>query len=416
MRTCSSPLVPAVVVGCVLAVVPAVLCGEPNYDEAAVPAYELPDPLRRADGSVVADAAGWTGGRRAEVLRLFEEHVYGRSPGRPGGMRCELVASTSGALGGAAVRKQWRILLTGADDGPRLDLLVWLPPGAGKPVPAFLGLNFKGNHAVTDDPDVPLPVHGSAEPRGAEASRWPVATIVGRGYALATACYGDIEPDRPDGWKQGVRAALSPGGAATTFAGDDWGAIGAWAWGLSRALDCLGQDPAIDAKRVAVIGHSRLGKTALWAGARDERFALVISNNSGEGGAALARRRFGETTAVIQKSFPHWFCGNFRRYADREGELPVDQHELLALVAPRPLYVASAEQDQWADPRGEFLAAKAAGPVYALFGHAGVGVDDLPPPDHPVGGRIGYHIRRGQHDVTAYDWQQYLAFADRWWK
>jgi len=409
-------MLPGALLAGVLAVVPAILYGAPNYDEAAVPPYELPDPLRRADGSVVKDAAAWTGGRRAEVLRLFEEHVYGRSPGRPQKLRFELLENTPGALGGAAVRKQWRILLTGADDGPRLDLLVWLPPAAGKPVPAFLGLNFQGNHAVTDDPGVPLPKHAGAKPRGAEASRWPVATIVGRGYALATAWYGDIEPDSADGWKQGVRAALSPEGAATKFDGDDWGAIAAWAWGLSRALDCLEQDPAIDAKRVAVIGHSRLGKTALWAGARDERFAIVISNNSGEGGAALARRCFGETTAVIQKSFPHWFCGNFRRYADRENELPVDQHELLALVAPRPLYVASAEADQWADPRGEFLAAKAAGPVYALFGHRGVGVDEMPPLDHPVGGRIGYHIRRGKHDVTDYDWQQYLAFADRWWK
>jgi hypothetical protein len=414
----------AVAAGLVAAAAAGAQPPDASYDEAKVPAYVLPDPLRFADGTPVRTAADWTGRRRAEVLGLFEEHVYGKSPAPPSGMRAVVVEEDPRALGGLATRRQVRVLLDGTESGPAFEMLVYVPNAAKRPVPAFLGLNFDGNHAVHPDPAIRLSTawmddgpgvvdhRATGAARGTNAAAWPVERILDRGYALATVYYGDLEPDHAEGWKTGVRSRIGPG-ASGRFAPDDWGAIGAWAWGLSRALDVLSKDPDVDGGRVAVIGHSRLGKTALWAGARDERFAMVVSNESGEGGAALARRRFGETTERITRVFPHWFAPRYRDYADREDALPVDQHMLLALAAPRPLYVASATEDLWADPKGEFLAAKAAEPVYRLLGKAGLGVDAPPSPDRPVGETIGYHNRTGRHALSAYDWEQYLDFADR---
>jgi hypothetical protein len=336
-----------------------------------------------------------------------------------------VLESEPAALGGRAVREQVRLRFD-EHSAPCVHLLIYRPANSGGAVPAFLGLNFFGNHTIHPDPGIILsdqwmpdePNHGIEEhraterSRGTAAGRWPVETIVERGYALAVAYCGDLDPDYDDGFQNGVHP-LFYGEGQSRPAPDQWGAIGAWAWGLSRILDFLESHPAIDHHRVAVIGHSRLGKAALWAAAQDERFALAISNNSGCGGAALSRRRLGETVEAITTTFPHWFARNFEHYANCEDALPVDQHLLLALVAPRPLYVASAVLDLWADPRGEFLAARAAEPVYRLLGAGGLNTQRMPEVDHPTGDVLAYHVRSGGHDLSRWDWRQYLVFADR---
>jgi hypothetical protein len=392
-----------------------------NYDETLVPDYQLPDPLVCIDGTPVRDATTWEQKRRPEVLELFREHVYGRMPGRPDGMHWQVLDDAS-ALDGKAQRRQVRVFLTAADAEPYFDLLLYTPANASGPVPAFLGLNFRGNHSIHPDPAILLNQHWIqndkachvTENRACEASRgtrgrrWPVERILARGYALATVYYGDIDPDFDDKFANGVHPLFLQMGVPK----ESLSSISAWAWGLSRALDYLQTDDAIDGERVAVMGHSRLGKTSLWAGATDPRFGLVVSNDSGCGGAALSRRCFGETVWRINSAMPHWFCAKFHEYNDKEAELPVDQHELIALCAPRPAYVASAAEDHWADPKGEFLSAYHASPVYALYGSKGPATPAFPAIHQPIGEQLRHHVRAGGHDVTDYDWDQFMNLAD----
>ncbi|MBI5691086.1 MAG: acetylxylan esterase [Verrucomicrobia bacterium] len=405
------------------------LAGFLGAGNSTAAAIELPDPLRSSAGKTITAPAQWEQ-RRAEIIALYETHVFGPRITTTAKASFELRTEKPDALGGIAVRREIRIYLLGAKTGPWLDLLLYLPKGAPTKVPAFFGFNYMGNQSVTAEDDVTITPawirpaantpgivknRATAENRGAQARRWPLELILRRGYAVATACFGEVEPDDVTGWTRSpLRTALGLRTTGERSLGDP-GAIAIWAFGASRVLDCLESIPEIDATRVALTGHSRMGKTALWAAALDRRFALVVSNNSGEGGAALARRKQGERIADSVKLSGYWYTPRYRDYVDREEHLPVDAHWLLALIAPRPLYVSSATQDLWADPEGEFLAARHASAVYALWGHGGV-TGELPPPDTPVGQHIGYHIRTGPHDILAADWSHHLDFADRFWR
>ena len=396
-----------------------------NTDETKVPSYTLPDPLSGKDGKKITTANAWNSTQRPYIYHLFEENVYGRYPLIKIPAKFVVREINRHALNNTAVRKQVRIYFL-PDTSVYMDLLLYLPVAAKKPVAVFAGYNFSGNHTIAPDTGIFLSKHWVDErskgavnnratdsSRGSSASQWQVNEILKHGYGLAVVYYGDIEPDNPDGWKTGIRTTLRN---ALQIKPEEWSAIGAWAWGLAGVMDYLEQDKEIDHRKIAVIGHSRLGKAALWAGASDQRFSIVISNESGEGGAALSKRWYGETVGIINQKFPHWFVANYKKYADNTAALPVDQHMLLSLMAPRPLYVASAEGDQWSDPKGEFLAARNADPVYALFNKKGIGTNNMPGLHQPVGETVRYHIRAGKHDVTLYDWQQYLSFADKYWK
>lgn len=377
---------------------------EANYDESRILPYTLPDPLTFADGKKVLTPEQWMSRRRPELLKLFETEMYGKAPGRPEKLHFKLLKRNDNAFGGKAVLKEVGIYFTD-NESQYIRLLVLTPKAAKGPVPAFLGINFMGNHAISTNEEITMigrdeyARFGRYEeyPRGENARRWPVEMILDRGYGLATFFRSDIDPDWDDSFVNGVHRLFYKNGKLHPE-DDEWGTVAAWAWGLSRALDYLETDADVDGTKVAVLGHSRLGKAALWAGATDPRFAMVVSNCSGCGGAAISRRAVGETVRVINNSFPHWFCGNFKKYNDNEGFLPFDQHELLALIAPRPLCVASATQDAWADPAGEKLAADEARKVYDFLG---------------AGDRVQYHTREGGHDIVAYDWNYYLDFADR---
>ena len=387
-----------------------------NYDEALTGDYKLPDPLLLGNGKRVKDAKTWTEKRRPELIRLFEENQYGRAPGRPAAMSFDVFDKGTPALGGKATRRQVTIYFSTDKTGPKMDLLTYVPAAAAKPVPLLLNISFSANSTTVDDPGVRKgEIWGRdkkrvAAPAGSAFGRIEVGRLIDAGFGFATVYYGDIDPDFLGGVANGVRALyLKPG--QTEPAPDAWGAIAAWAWGLSRAVDYLETDHTVDAKRIAIFGISRLGKTVMWAGAHDPRIALVIASCSGEGGAALSRRNYGETIAHLTAPtrYPYQFCANYARYAEHPGESPVDAHMLVALMAPRPVLLQTGDKDYWSDPKGEFLAAVAAAPVYKLFGKDPLDTDRWPAAGVPILHDIGYFMHSGGHGSMPSDWDRYMA-------
>lgn len=397
-----------------------------NYDETKVIPYTLPEVLKTQSGKNIKSVSQWEKIRRPEVLKVFESEVYGKTPITKLPATFTVISEDRNALGGKAIRKEIKICFSD-DEAHCASLLLFLPSNISKPVPIFLGLNFEGNHAVHADPGITLNTRwmrrtdirgvknhlATEESRGSLTRRWEVEEIVANGYGLATVYQGDFELDKPDrSGNNGIRSLFTQKDQP-----EQWGSIGVWAWGLSRAMDYLETDKEVNAKQVAVMGHSRLGKAALWAAAQDKRFSLVISNNSGEGGASISRRNFGETIADLNRAVNYWFTPAYKKYNDDPSQLPVDSHLLIALIAPRPIYVASASEDLWADPLGEYLGLHHALPAYGLYGKKGMTTNTPPPVGEAVmNGQMGYHNRQGAHDVTLFDWKNYIEFANRHFK
>jgi len=399
----------------------AVVAGIPvNYDESKVGTYTLPDPLVLTNGRKVRDAKTWYAERRPEILRMFEDIQYGRVPGRPADLWFNTTEASAPAFDGKAVRRQVTVYFTKDTAGPKADLLLYLPANARGPVPMLLNVSFSPNAATIDDRGVKLGMMWSRDgkrvptpaPRpGAGFGRMNPLPFLAQGFGVATVYYGDFDPDFAGGFLLGLRSTYAAAGQ-TAPKPDEWGTVSAWSWGLSRVMDYLETDRDVDAKRVALVGVSRIGKTVLWTAARDTRFALVIASCSGESGAALSRRNYGETVAhmTAPTRYAYQFAGNYATYGNRVNELPMDGHMLVSLVAPRPVLLQTGDTDFWSDPRGEFLSAVAAEPVFTLLGARGLGTDQMPAPGVAILHTLGFYEHSGGHGTVPADWDVFLRF------
>lgn len=383
-----------------------------NYTHANSGAYTLPDPLRLANGKTVQDAKTWRQKRRPEIAKLFEDLQFGRTPPAPKSLNIEITGAGTKAINDKAIRKQITIYFGANKTGPKMDLLVYTPANAAQPVPVLLNASFSANSNAVDDPGIkPGDVWNREKKRvpaaqGRAFGRVGIEPFLDAGFGFTTVYYGDIDPDFNGGLPHGVRS-LFP-----TPKPDEWGTISAWAWGLSRALDYLETDKRIDAKPVALTGVSRLGKTVLWTGAHDARFAMVIASCSGEGGAAISRRNYGETIAHLTAPtrYPYQFAENYSKYANNPNDSPIDAHMPIALTAPRPLLLQTVATDKWPDPKDEYPAALAAAPVYKLFGKSTPENKDVPPARQTILTTLGYHMHDGGHGMIPSDWTVFLQF------
>ena len=370
--------------------------GEPNYDESKVPAYTLPDVLKTTTNQGIRTKAAWEQLRRPEIIKLFEENVYGQMPNAVDRLTYSIKREDASAMTGKATLKEVLIEVVHHNQSVKINLILFVPTKRKGPVPVFLLINNRGKENT--DPT-----------RTHKSEFWPAEMVIDSGYAIAAFHVSDLAPDDTVNYVNGV-LQLYP---KQLTANNGMRAIGAWAWGASRVLDYFEKDPTIAAKKVAIVGHSRGGKASLWAAAEDQRFAMCFSNCSGNTGAALSRRRFGETVSRINTVFPHWFAKNYKKFNNNEDALPVDQHMLLAAIAPRPLYVTNASKDLWADPTGTYLSLKNAQRVYALYGIK-VNLPANPPAiNQPIfNSSLGYHNREGEHNLTVYDWSNFIKFAN----
>lgn len=383
---------------------------ETNYDESKVGTYVLPDALTTLNGQEVVNKEQWEDLRRPEIIKLFEDNEYGIMPDATIKSSYRIVEESDNALGGKAIRRQVEITFSNNGQSRKMLVLIYVPKGVKK-CPVFVSPNFQGNATTTTDPYV-IESQFSTNGRANQTSRWPYELIINSGYAVATFHYFDVYPDKDNDVIESIYPLFGIN-SNDDLQENSGKAIAAWAWGCSRVQDYLLTLDNIDKERTIVMGHSRLGKAALWCGALDQRFAMVVSNDSGCSGAAISRRNYGETVQSINKSFPWWFCNKYQSYNQDVSSLPMDQHELIALIAPRAIYVASAQEDQWADPRGEFLSLQEASKVYALYGLDTLQGYSFPAVnEHLWKGNCGYHIRTGIHDVTDFDWESYIGFAN----
>ena len=380
----------------VLTRVQAQNAAEANYDESKVPSYTLPDVLKTTKNVEVQRKTVWEQVRRPEIIKLFEENVYGQMPKSYDRFTYSVKNEKAGAMAGKAILKEVVIEVVNRNKPVKINLVLFVPTKPKKPVPVFLLINNRGKENT--DPT-----------RAQKSDFWPAEMVIDSGYAIAAFHVSDLAPDDTATYVNGV-LQLYP---EQLTANDGMRAIGAWAWGASRVLDYFEKDAAIDAKKVLVVGHSRGGKASLWAAAEDQRFAMCFSNCSGNTGAALSRRQFGETVNRINTAFPHWFAKNYKNFNKNVNALPVDQHMLIAAVAPRPLYATNASKDLWADPTGTFLSLKQAEKVYALYGVKSNLPANPPAINQPViHSQMGYHLREGEHNLTAYDWSNFIQFAN----
>jgi hypothetical protein len=369
---------------------------QPNYDETKVPEYVLPDVLKTTTGETVRNKKQWERSRRGEILTLFENNIYGEMPKLFDSIRYSIANENKSSMEGRAHLKEVLIEVFNQGKSVKINLVLFVPNNVAKPVPAFVLINNRSKDNM--DPT-----------RIIKSDFWPAEVVVDAGYAIAAFHVDDLAPDNKDLFMNGV-LQLYP---EQLEAENGMRAIGAWAWGASRVMDYFETDQSIDRKKVVVVGHSRGGKASLWAAAQDERFAICATNCSGNTGAALARRRFGETITVINSAFPHWFSNNYKTFNDKEDQLPVDQHMLISLIAPRPVYATNASEDLWADPKGTFLSLKNAEPVFLLYGQKSALPNVVPGIDNPtIQSQIAYHNRAGKHNLTLYDWTNFIKFAD----